>query len=113
MKNVFDEMTLNKLTLKNRLFRSATWVALADDEGNLTEEIFDTYRELAKGGVAHNFFLSKFISPMYNMRNDEYGGLNIHDCITACKVMQAHGVDAIEISGNYTSREARAGANEG
>ena len=51
MKNVFDEMTLNKLKLKNRLFRSATWIALADDDGNLTEPIFDTYRELAKGGV--------------------------------------------------------------
>ena len=51
MKNIFDEMTLNNLKLKNRLFRSATWIALADDNGNLTEQIFDTYRELAKGGV--------------------------------------------------------------
>ena len=254
MKNIFDEMTLNQLKLKNRLFRSATWVALADDDGNLTEAIFDTYRELAKGGVgaivtgittvsphdnlidgivqfhsdkfieqhkkftdmiheydckifmqtaivdsvfyigeelykvpitkltdehikeiielfksaairakaagydgiqlhvAHGFFLSTFISPAYNDRNDDYGGspqarakilgdildavrevvghdfcvitkingddftdggLNINDCIVACKVMKEHGVDAIEISGNYTSREARAGANEG
>ncbi len=51
MKNIFDEMTLNKLKLKNCLFRSATWLALADEEGNLTDPIFDTYRELAKGGV--------------------------------------------------------------
>ena len=94
--------------------------------------------------VAHGFFLSKFISPMHNDRNDEYGGspealdeirdavgkdycviakingddftdggLSINDCIAACKIMKDHGVDAIEISGNYTSREARAGANEG
>ena len=254
MKNIFDEMTLNQLKLKNRLFRSATWLALADDEGNLTEPIFDTYREIAEGGVgaiitglttvsphdayldgganfsddkfieqhkkftnmiheydckifmqtamvdsvfyvngelfrlpinrltdehinefinlfknaairakaagydgvqlhvAHNFFLSKFISPLYNNRSDEYGGrpenrakilgvildeirsavgrdfcviakincddfadggLNIRDCIVACRIMKNHGIDAIEISGNYTSREARAGANEG
>lgn len=234
--------------------RSATWLALADDEGNLTDSIFDTYRELADGGVgtivtgittisphdnliegiaqfhsdkfinqhkkftdmiheydckifmqtaivdsifyiddelykvpitklshehidevvnlfknaairaksagydgiqlhvAHGFFLSTFISPLYNGRNDQYagspenrakilgdiidsirevvgknfcviakincddfteGGLNINDCIVACKVMKAHGIDAIEISGNFTSREARAGANEG
>ena len=98
--------------------------------------------------VAHNFFLSKFISPLYNNRIDEYGGspenrakvlgvildevrgavgkdfcviakincddfadggLNINECITACRIMKNHGVDAIEISGNYTSREARAG----
>lgn len=254
MKNIFDETKLNQLQLKNRLWRSATWIASADENGNLTESVFDTYRELAKGGVAaiitgittvsphdayldgivqfhsdevieqhkkftdmiheydckifmqtamvdsvfyidgelykvpinkltkehinefinlfreaairaktagydgiqlhvaHNFFLSKFISPMYNERNDEYGGnpenrarvlgqildevrksvgddfcviakingddfsdggLNINDCITACRIMKDHGVDAIEISGNYTSREARAGANEG
>lgn len=41
------------------------------------------------------------------------GGLNINDCIVACKTMKEHGVDAIEVSGNYTSREARANANEG
>ena len=254
MKNIFDKMTLNQLKLKNRLFRSATWIALADENGNLTGTLMDTYRELAKGGVgaiitgittvsphdayldgivqfyddkfieqhkkftdmihendckifmqtamvdsvfyigdelykvpigkltkehinefitlfrdsairaksagydgiqlhvAHGFFLSKFISPLYNDRTDEYGGnpenrarvlgeildeirhavgkdfcviakingddfsdggLNINDCITACKVMKSHGIDAIEISGNFTSREARAGANEG
>ena len=60
--------------------------------------------------VAHNFFLSKFISPLYNHRNDEYGGLNINECITACKIMKAHGIDAIEISGNYTSHDS---GNEG
>ena len=254
MKNIFDEMTLNQLKLKNRFMRSATWLALADDEGNLTDSIFDIYRELAAGGVgtiitgittisshdnliegiaqfhsdkfidqhkkftdmiheydckilmqtaivdsvfhigselykipinklstehidevinlfknaairaksagydgiqlhvAHGFFLSTFISPLYNGRDDEYGstpenrakiladildairdavgndfcviakincddftdgGLTINDCIAACKVMKQHGIDAIEISGNYTSREARAGANEG
>ena len=52
MKNIFDATTLNKLTLKNRLIRSATWIASADEDGNLTDEIFDTYRELAKGGVS-------------------------------------------------------------
>ena len=51
MKNIFDEMILNQLQLKNRLWRSATWIALADDNGNLTESIFDTYRKLANGGV--------------------------------------------------------------
>ena len=254
MKTIFDSSTFGNLELKNRLIRSATWMALADDEGNLNKPIFDTYRELAKGGVgaiitgitsvsphdayldgivqfyddkyieqhkkftdmiheydckifmqtamvdsvfyvdeqlckvpislltkdhidefinlfqsaairakaagydgiqihvAHGFFLSKFISPMYNNRTDEFGGspenrarvlgeildkirqsigddfcviakingddftdggLNINDCIAACKVMKEHGIDAIEISGNFTSREARAGANEG
>ena len=254
MKNIFDEVNLGKLKLKNRLIRSATWLALADSDGNFTEEIFSTYRGLAVGGVAaivtgittisphdaliegiaqfhsdkfipqhkeftdmihahdckiflqaaivdsvfhigedlyrvpiskltsehigevvtlfkkaairantagydgiqlhvaHGFFLSKFISPLYNSRDDDYGGsalrrakilgeildrirtavgrefcvitkincddfvdggLTISDCIAACSVMAAHGIDAIEISGNYTSREARAHSGEG
>lgn len=71
--------------------------------------------------VAHFFFLSKFISPLYNSRGDEYGGsparrakingddftddgLTLNDCVAACEVMKNHGLDAVEISGNYTSR---------
>lgn len=254
MKSIFDSFELGNLKLKNRVMRSATWLALADEEGNLTEPLIETYRALAEGGVgaiitgitsvsphdaylegivqfhddkfieqhkkftdmiheydckifmqtalvdsvfyigdelyrvpinqlteehidefvnlfrdaaarakaagydgiqlhaAHGFFLSKFISPLYNSRKDEYGGmpenrakvlgeildrvrevvgknfcviakingddfsdggLNIHDCITACRTMKEHGIDGMEISGNFTSREARAGANEG
>ena len=52
MKTIFDSFELGNLKLKNRLIRSATWVALADEEGNLTGTLVDTYRELAKGGVA-------------------------------------------------------------
>ena len=133
LKNIFDEMTLNQLRLKNRLFRSATWVALADDDGS----------EIAKGGVAAiitglttvsphdayleggvNFSDDKFIeqhkkftemihsydckifmqtamvdSVFYvgedfcviaKINGDDFadGGLNIHDCIVACKIME-------------------------
>lgn len=52
MKTLFDTATLRRLTLKNRVWRSATWLALADDEGNVTDEIVRTYEDLAKGGVA-------------------------------------------------------------
>nr|MCR5780572.1 NADH:flavin oxidoreductase [Bacteroidaceae bacterium] len=52
MKTLFDTTTLGKRTLKNRIWRSATWLALADAEGNVTDEIVKTYEELAKGGAA-------------------------------------------------------------
>ena len=52
MKTLFDTTTLRHLTLKNRIWRSATWLALADAEGNVTDEIVRTYEELAKGGAA-------------------------------------------------------------
>ena len=52
MKTLFDKTTLGRRTLKNRVWRSATWLALADDEGRVTDEIVSTYEELAKGGAA-------------------------------------------------------------
>ena len=52
MKTLFDTTTLRRHTLKNRIWRSATWLALADAEGNVTDEIVRTYEELAKGGAA-------------------------------------------------------------
>jgi len=42
-KTSFDTTTLRRHTLKNRIWRSATWLALADNEGNVTDEIVRTY----------------------------------------------------------------------
>ena len=39
MKTLFDTTTLGQLTLRNRIWRSATWLALADAEGNVTTDI--------------------------------------------------------------------------
>ena len=50
-RTIFDEVKLNKMTLKNRLVRSATWEALADNDGAPTTEQVEIYRELAKGGI--------------------------------------------------------------
>lgn len=51
MKTLFDKTTLAGMNLKNRFFRSATWVGLCNPDGTLKSEIIDVYRELAKGGV--------------------------------------------------------------
>lgn len=51
MKRIFKEVMLGRLELKNRLIRSATWEALADDAGNMDERIYTVYEELAAGGV--------------------------------------------------------------
>lgn len=51
MKNIFDATSINNLRLKNRLFRSATWEALADMNGHFDEELYHIYDELAAGGV--------------------------------------------------------------
>ena len=52
MKTLFDQTTLGRRTLKNRVWRSATWLGLADDEGRVTDGIIQTYERLAAGGAA-------------------------------------------------------------
>lgn len=37
--------------MRNRAWRSATWLALADENGYMTQELIDAYERLAEGGV--------------------------------------------------------------
>lgn len=52
MKNLFDETSLGGVALRNRAWRSATWLGLAGPCGEITEAIVRAYTELAKGGAA-------------------------------------------------------------
>lgn len=52
MNTLFDKTTLRNLELRNRVWRSATWMALADNDGSVTDELVEAYEELAKGGAA-------------------------------------------------------------
>lgn len=244
MKTIFDKTKLRDLELKNRIWRSATWMALAHDAGTVSDELIACYEELARGGVgmivtgltsiaerdaviggeckfyddtfieghrrltdavhrhgsrimmqtamvdgavdqlttaevanivaqfgdaarraeqagydgvqihaAHFFYLSIFISPLINHRTDRYGGdqkgrsqilleiladmraktsdtfiitmkinssdeypggLTAQDFFVTSQLMAQAGIDAIEVSGNGTSRTGiRAGKNEG
>lgn len=51
MKSLFDQTHLAGMKLKNRFIRSATYEGLADNHGRLTQELFQVYENLAKGGV--------------------------------------------------------------
>jgi 2,4-dienoyl-CoA reductase-like NADH-dependent reductase (Old Yellow Enzyme family) len=48
---LFEKTKIKGLELKNRLIRSATHEAMADDNGSPTESLFTLYERLAKGGV--------------------------------------------------------------
>ena len=47
MKTIFDSTRLGALTLKNRIWRSATWMALSPD-GKVNDELIDVYRNYAR-----------------------------------------------------------------
>ena len=71
MKTIFDKTEIKNLKLKNRLFRSATWEALADESGHFDEEIYHIYDELSAGGVG--CIISGFTSVSDNDRY--FGGM--------------------------------------
>ena len=51
MKSLFEQTQLAVMKLKNRFIRSATYDGLADERGHLTENLFEVYENLAKGGA--------------------------------------------------------------
>jgi 2,4-dienoyl-CoA reductase-like NADH-dependent reductase (Old Yellow Enzyme family) len=51
MAALFDQTTINGMTLRNRLVRSATWEGMCDTDGRPTEKLINLYRELAQGGI--------------------------------------------------------------
>lgn len=48
MKSLFDQTQLGFLKLKNRFIRSATYEGMSDEKGNMTDELFKIYENLAK-----------------------------------------------------------------
>lgn len=50
-RTLFQPSRLGKLTMKNRAWRSATWMALSDESGRINDDIINAYEELAAGGV--------------------------------------------------------------
>ena len=51
MSKIFDKISINGMTLRNRLVRSATWEGMCEQNGRPTEKLAGYYRDLAKGGV--------------------------------------------------------------
>lgn len=75
--------------------------------------------------AAHGFFLSQYIQRDEKILGDiieaihdadknfcVIAKINGENCVSACEIMKSHGVEAIEISGNYTSRDAAPYVNE-
>ena len=75
MKTIFDSTILGALALKNRIWRSATWMALSPD-GKVSDELVKVYRGYARGQVAAIITGLTSVSP-YD--EDLYGGVKFWD----------------------------------
>ncbi len=51
MATLFEETTINGMTLRNRMVRSATWEGMCGEDGRPTERLINCYKDLAKGGI--------------------------------------------------------------
>ena len=60
----FDKNKLGSIDLNNRFIRSALWTKMADTNGNFTQQVYDLYDEVSKGGVALIITGYQYIDPI-------------------------------------------------
>jgi 2,4-dienoyl-CoA reductase-like NADH-dependent reductase (Old Yellow Enzyme family) len=48
---LYEPTTINNMSLKNRMVKSATYESMASEDGSVTDQLIDMYTSLAKGGV--------------------------------------------------------------
>ena len=63
MTTLFEQTSINKLALRNRLVRSATWEGMCDPDGSPTKKLSDFYFALAGGGVGLIISGYTYVSP--------------------------------------------------
>lgn len=51
MENIWKNVSLGSISLKNRFFRSATWENMATPTGHMNDKLYKIYEELAKGEI--------------------------------------------------------------
>ena len=88
MKSIFDKTSIKGKELKNRVFRSGTWMAMADEEGNINSEVVDLYENYAKGeigsivtGVTSVCDGDERIDGMMSISNDSF--IDVHKELTS------------------------------
>ena len=91
---LFEDITLNGMTLPNRFVRSATWEGLAAPDGSVTEILVDSMRALAevllRGPSTLTSGEREMIATFVSARNDCYF------CEASHRAAAAH-----NLAGNY------------
>ena len=72
MVELFEPYRIGRLELKNRFVRSATWDAIADYAGAVTDDSIALYRQLARGRVGLILSGFAFISPQGQAVHKQY-----------------------------------------
>jgi len=70
---IFEPIMIGNVQIKNRIIRSATWLAVASPTGDVTDELTARYVELARGGSSLIETGFAFISPQGAMLPAQIG----------------------------------------
>lgn len=73
MLKLFAPIKIGTLELKNRLVRSATWDATADNQGAVTDQSVAIFRELGRGGIGLIITGHAFVSALGQATPAQYG----------------------------------------
>jgi 2,4-dienoyl-CoA reductase-like NADH-dependent reductase (Old Yellow Enzyme family) len=63
MATLFEETSINGMTMRNRVVRSATWEGMCEQDGRPTKKLANLYRDLARGGVGLIITGFTFVQP--------------------------------------------------
>ncbi len=88
MSRLFEKTMIKGMELKNRLVRSATLEAMADEDGFPTEDLFKLYERLAKGGIGLIITGYTFVSRDGKM--DAVLGMDKEECIPKFQKLVKH-----------------------
>lgn len=70
---IFEPIKIGNIEIKNRLVRSATWLAAASPTGDITDELMARFVELARGGCSMINTGFAYISPQGTMLPGQIG----------------------------------------
>ncbi|MDK1021071.1 MAG: NADH:flavin oxidoreductase [Candidatus Hydrogenedentes bacterium] len=63
MDALFETCSIGNMELRNRFVRSATWEGMAEEDGTVTNELVDLYRDLGKGKIGLVIASYAFVDP--------------------------------------------------
>lgn len=93
--NIFSPWHINKLTISNRIIRSATWEGLADVRGNGTTKLRESYAILAANQVGLIISSMMYINPMGRILAPNQLGAHSDEILDSlsslAEVVHAHG----------------------
>jgi 2,4-dienoyl-CoA reductase-like NADH-dependent reductase (Old Yellow Enzyme family) len=71
--DLFEQFSIGKMQLKNRFVRSATWDAMADNDGRVTDNSIELYRKLGQANIGLIVSGYAFVSPIGKAAIRQYG----------------------------------------